>query len=454
MSITFGPELVGTSLLHATLIGGVLFALTVPLALRAADRERQPWLAKLILAGLFLHFAGAVLQVLVVRVAYDNSADFHRYDGQGAVLAQAWRGGSFTMAGLDLGDSIPGTGMVSVITGAIYTVTGVDQLGGFFVFSWLSLLGLMAFYRAFRTAVPTGQHQRYAAMIFLLPSLFYWPSVAGKEAIMTLALGGMTLGAALLLHGHWSGAAPAVAGAVIGGLVRPHQVALLFGAFAVALLTRKAVRRTLVSPLRWVATLVGVGLLAALFARVTATFLGVTDFSPTALVETINDANEATQGAGTGFGSSHASWNPSPLYFPYDVYLVLFKPLPFEVRSATQAFAALENLTIMALIAASWRSLGSVLRRLRDVPFVVMCVLYSVGFVYIFSALGNVGLLARERTLLFPLFFVLLALPSSRRSDRQRDVSGQGRDGRFSTLDPVSGAARRDYRGEVAGASP
>jgi hypothetical protein len=172
-----------------------------------------------------------------------------------------------------------------------------------------------------------------------------------------------------------------------------------------------------------VLVVVGVGVALAVF---TARFLGITSFSPGAVAKAVADANEATQGEGSGFESSHDTWNPSPLYFPVDVYLVLFKPLPFEVASSTQAFAAVENLTIIGLIAWSWRSLASVPGRLRESPFIVMC---------LFSALGNVGLLARERTLLFPFLFVLFALPD--RPPRRRAGGSQrsgARDSRVSAL--------------------
>jgi hypothetical protein len=431
MQIPLEAALIGTVPLHAALVAVVLFVLTVPVALRLAAREGQPWLVPLILGSLGLHFVGAALQIVVVRYAYANVADFHGYNGQGALLVEAWHNGTWSFLGLQPS----GTGAVSIITGIVYSVVGVDQLGGFFVFSWFSLMGLVAFYKAFRIALPAARSARYALLIFLLPSLFYWPSVAGKEAVMLLALGMMALGAALLFQGNWRGMVPLAVGSLLGALVRPHEVALVFGAFGVAVVTRRVVNRSLVTPIRVVLTVlvvVGVGVALAVF---TARFLGITSFSPGAVAKAVADANEATQGEGSGFESSHDTWNPSPLYFPVDVYLVLFKPLPFEVASSTQAFAAVENLTIIGLIAWSWRSLASVPGRLRESPFIVMCLVYSLGFLYLFSALGNVGLLARERTLLFPFLFVLFALPD--RPPRRRAGGSQrsgARDSRVSAL--------------------
>jgi hypothetical protein len=409
MPVRIEPSLVGTVALHALMVAVVLFAVTVPIALRLANRERQRWLLPLVLGSLALHFLGSALQIVVVRALYGNVADFHLYDGQGAALTEAWHHGIWSVSGLQ----IPGTGTVSIVTGLVYTLVGVDQLGGFLVFSWFSLLGLVAFYRGFRIALPEARSKRYAVMIFLLPSLWYWPSAAGKEALMLLALGLMTLGAAHLLRTEWRGFVPLLAGLLLGAAIRPHEVALVFGSFAVAAVTRKVSRRTLVSPLRRVVTLLLVFVGGAILAVVTARFLGIPSFDSDAIAHAINGANQATQGEGDGFGSSHSTWNANPIFFPVDVYIVLFLPLPFQVASATQAIAALENLSILALIAFSWRSLAGVPRQLKESPFVVMCLVYSVGFLYIFAALGNVGLLARERTMLFPFLFVLFALPGS-----------------------------------------
>jgi len=49
----------------------------------------------------------------------------------------------------------------------------------------------------------------------------------------------------------------------------------------------------------------------------------------------------------------------------------------------------------------------------RSKPFIMMCLVYSLAFCYAFAALGNLGLIERERTLLFPFLMVLMAFPLS-----------------------------------------
>ena len=49
-------------------------------------------------------------------------------------------------------------------------------------------------------------------------------------------------------------------------------------------------------------------------------------------------------------------------------------------------------------------------------PYVVFAVAYTPLFVLAFSAVGNFGLLTRQRTQLFPFVLVLLALPAVSRA--------------------------------------
>jgi hypothetical protein len=200
---------------------------------------------------------------------------------------------------------------------------------------------------------------------------------------------------------------------------------MVAGAFGVAIVFRKQAASLAGPVIRAVTVLViaGGGIVMTWY---TFRYLGITSLTSEAIVKVVNDANQSTQGSGAGYGSSHSSWHISPLYYPYDIVLVLAKPLPWEVASFGQALSALENVSIMALLALSWRSLVAVPGQLRRSPYTLMALAYSVVFIYLFSALANVGLLVRERTLLFPFLFVLLALvPWGGRAPGREGASAQ-----------------------------
>src|SRR5690606_7310595 len=105
----------------------------------------------------------ALPRYVVAFGLYDGQADSSMYSSTGALLARQFREGDFTV---DLGRPVQGTGFIQIVTGAVYTVTGATDLGGFLVFSWLGFWGLYLFHRAFVRAVPQGDHLRYARLVF------------------------------------------------------------------------------------------------------------------------------------------------------------------------------------------------------------------------------------------------------------------------------------------------
>jgi len=92
-------------------------------------------------------------------------------------------------------------GSVSIATGIVMAIVGTNQIATFLVFSWLSFLGTILFYRAFTltfAGAPAG-HRRYALMLFFMPSVIFWTADVSKEAIMMLSLGLTAYGIAKVL---------------------------------------------------------------------------------------------------------------------------------------------------------------------------------------------------------------------------------------------------------------
>ena len=79
--------------------------------------------------------------------------------------------------------------------------------------------------------------------------------------------------------------------------------------------------------------------------------------------------------------------------YPKDIYAVLFDPLPFTAHGASEYLAAAENTVILVLVLRSLRQLVAVFRVARWRPYVMACLIYSASFLYVFAALGNLGLI-------------------------------------------------------------
>jgi hypothetical protein len=394
------------------IVGIILVLVSLPIARRLSRAEGDPRLVTLLMTGLFLHFLGGPAQIFVDNHAYHGVADFSGYVHQGATLSGNFRSFHFTTAGARL-RSVLGDGSVSIAAGVVFALVGVNELAAFFVFAWFSWLGTIFFYRAFCLTFPEGGHRRYALILFFLPSLLFWTSDVSKESIMMLALGVTTFGCARVLARQRRGYPVMVLGTFLGIFTRPDEFALLLGGFTIAVLFRSHDARRQLRALRRISTFVFLVAILIVTAVLTAKFVKANPASVSKALNSVHSNNGGSSALAAGLGSSNVPYSSDPLLFPRDVYTVLFDPLPITARSFTQLLASGENTVILILVLTSLRRLRLVYRAGRERPYVLLAAIYTIGFLYVFAALGNLGLITRERTLLFPYFLVLLAIPVS-----------------------------------------
>jgi hypothetical protein len=389
----------------AFVVAVVLFGVGRVIILRVAHAEQNPWLVKVLTIALLVHLLGAPLQIWVVDHLYHGVSDWNRYTHVGSTLAGNFRHFNFTLAGANV-RQIVNDGSVSIATGVVMAIVGINLTATFLVFSFLSFVGSIFFYRAFTTTFPRADHRRYALLVFFLPSLVFWTSDVSKESIMMLALGMVAYGAAKLFARQHGAIALIIPGAVIGYYIRPNELLLVTSGFAVGMmLPSEAVRRR-AGGLRRVASLAF--LVALVFISWTLTLKYIHGGGGTLSLQQVNANNS---GNGFGFGSSGIPYSNNPATFPRDVYNVLFNPLVIKAHGNSQRVAGLENLVLIGIILASIRQLRILPRAAFARPYVMMCVVYSVAFIYTFAALGNLGLIERERVMLLPFFLVPFCIP-------------------------------------------
>ncbi len=211
-----------------------------------------------------------------------------------------------------------------------------------------------------------------------------------------------------------------VGGSLIGLFVRPNEIALLIGGFAVAMVFRPRVARPL-RGIRLIGSILFLAVVVGAAAIVAGKQLHLSTKGVGGALSSVHANNKAqSTKVGSGGGSGGVPYSKDPLTFPRDIYEVLFNPLPVTAHGGTQLIAALENSVVVALILTSLRNLRVVPRALRSRPYILLCLVYSLAFIYAFAALGNLGLITRERTLLFPFMLVLLCVPVSPKGEPKR----------------------------------
>jgi hypothetical protein len=400
-----------TDVWSGMLLAPALVLLSLPILRRMRRAEDDPWIKRLLLPALLVKLAGGLVRY-VVTIGFLGPADANTYHKAGEAISGEFR--QFDFSGPLFQEIVPqyvGTTFIRLLTGIVYTVIGPTKLGGFLVFAWLGFFGLCFCYTAFRIAVPGGNHRLYAVLVFLLPSLVFWPSSIGKEAWMQLTIGLTAYGVALVLTHRTAGYLALAAGLWGTAMVRPHISLILFLALFVAFLIRRSDRRQAgpaIGKLVGIVVLVAVG--AFLLGRV-GSFFGV-DATGTSGVDQVLTRTEAASGQG---GSEFESTRPSsPLQFPWALITVVFRPFPFEAGSAVAFLAACEGVFLLFLFL---RAPGRLLLQLRQavrIPYAMFAITYSLMFAFGFSSITNFGILVRQRTQLLPFVLVLLALPVAR----------------------------------------
>src|SRR5580700_8064950 len=223
----------------ALFIAAVLFGIGMTIIRRVAESEGDEWLARALMFCLLLHLICAPLQIWVVDHLYQGIADYTRYDSQGAVLANGFRHLDFSLGPANL-RGIVSDGSVSIVTGVVFAITGVNQAGGFLVFSFLSFIGIVFFYRAFTVTFSGAGNRRYGYLIFFLPTLLFWTSDVSKEALMMFLLGMTAYGCARILAHLRGGYMMVVAASAGGAFIRPNETVLALAGFTIAMLIRPA----------------------------------------------------------------------------------------------------------------------------------------------------------------------------------------------------------------------
>ncbi|MBX3466791.1 MAG: hypothetical protein KF878_07830 [Planctomycetes bacterium] len=361
-------------------------------------RRLDPALARLLWLALALRVVGSCLRYWVLFNVYRGVGDATGYYGNGVRIAARLRELDFSFIDPAYYWSTP---FVKMVSGGVILLIGPTMLGEFLFFSLLSLVGLWCVFRAVQEAAPQGDHRMCLLALAVSPSLWFWPSSVGKEALLLLGLG-------LVMRGYvgtagrvrwWS----LLAGLIVAGLVRPHIAALA----GLALVFAEVAPGTEWTKAR-IAKLAALGCAAVVLVLRAGTSFG---FDPTE-VEQVQAFVEVA-GQRTVRGGSSIEVLSGPAALPLGLLNVLFRPFPWEARTPGLALAALELVVLWTVV---WLKRGELLTTLRGwqehraLRFALPCaLLLAVAYGMTFF---NLGILARQRVTVVALLLTLFAARS------------------------------------------
>jgi len=395
-------------------IFGILFGWVGKAMSTKADKA---WLPRLVVWAFLAKLVGAFARYYMVNILY-NSGDSFRYHDAGRIFANVWRGGAIPVS--TAGGE--GTAFTEVVTGFLYAIYTPTFLGGFVIFAILAFIGQLLFYSALRPWSPEDRLKPYATAVLFLPSLVFWPASIGKDALMVLFLAVAAYGASRMLRSYqFSALLPIAPGLYLASEIRPHVAALLGLSLVLALLFGKPPRKFEKHPKRAVMILFSVAGAALALAAVASTFNvsvegGGDSQDPGAFLE---DVEEQTARGGSQIGGAAVT---SPAQLPGAIITVLYRPLLYEGGSGQMILSALEGTALLLFtlwkLPVMWRNK----KMLREKPYLLMCFFYTGGFIIAFSAFLNLGILARQRVQVLPMFLALLVVLSWEKSKSKDEV--------------------------------
>lgn len=372
------------------------------------------WVKLLVVMGLALRIVGAFARYEIMMDFYNGFGDSLKYYETGLALAEMIRNFDFSLIvnHFTTYESWWGTAFVEFVSGLVLGVIGSSLMGEYIVFSMFTFVGLMYFSVAFKHAYPHFSVAPYLAWICLFPSLWYWPSSIGKEALILMGLGLAVAG--FVGRGDRIRWALFGTGLFLVAAVRPQVAAIvLFSVILAQWLSfgggwnlQRAVQGILI---------LGIGLAGIWYLSQS---LGIEEFDIEG-IESYVASNPARSATGsTNVETVSLGWKGIPLA----MVNVLFRPFPWEVTNMMVLLSSLEVVGLWAIVFWRRRNLLHALRHWKSDRLVRFSLIFVLVYAIAFGMLViNLGVIARQRVLLFPLLFILVeAVPYAARARIRR----------------------------------
>ena len=374
--------------------------------------RHNAYLRRLMFSSLWAHMAASAMFLWIGLVVYGGTTDAFHYWTVGLIRAADFQSLGWA--------AFPGpywsTNLIGNICGVVALLIG-DALPTLFIaFTLVSLAGTYLFYRAFEIAFPSGDRWLFGVLIALLPSLLFWSSFVGKDALAQFFIAMTCFGFARIIERtDLRGVLACVIG--LGGvlLIRAHIASML----AIAIIFPFAISRSRAGGANIVLKILLIPLLAGgtyFLIRNVASMLDLQD-SPSASV--LDQENSAAMNSQIG-GSAFNSGASLPVRIAESPFL-LFRPFPWEVHNLVGIASAVESLGWICLCWSRRREIWWTMRHWRD-PYIGFLLVYALVFMIMFAgAIANFGILLRQRIMLTPLvLMVVCARPKPLEQDGTR----------------------------------
>lgn len=373
---------------------------------RMSQLDTWSSLTRILTVGLVLRVVFSISVIWIYSYLYGDLLDAAVYHSRGILVSQhIWQS--------EFDQVVPylqwGTQFIYFFTGIIYSIIGPTLYGGFLVYAIIAFLGSYFFYMAFRVAFPQGNRQLYAILVFFFPSILFWSNGIGKDALIFLCIGLFAYGCAQLTRNQFQGFLPLALGLLGVIYIRPH-IAMILSLPLVLVFLARGVGRGATGAVISVIGLLAVGGFAWFLLPQFMVYVNINELSFGGVTSGLQHIQSLSFIGGSAFQNVDIS---NPLNFPLAVVTILFRPFPWEANNLLAIAQSFEGVIFIGLVLWQVKSLGKAIASSLSNAYILFILIYIIAFIIAFTAIQNFGWLARQRTMMLPFFFMLMAYTPS-----------------------------------------
>jgi len=339
-------------------------------------------------------YNGAADPVVYYRWGIKYADYFSQFDMSPLFDVSLWRNPRFV-----------GTNFMGYPAAFMIMLVGQSYRGTWLLFSSLSFFGLIFIAKAFYRAYGIVDYKKYLTLVLLLPPLWFWTASLSKDTWVIFGVGLFMLG--FIQKNKKQSIVGMAAGIFFCYLVRPQIAAILAFALAGSYFLISFKKLTFKN------------VIVLIFATAGAFyFLGTLDVG-----SGVGDIEEfaVSQRQYSSYGGSTIQQSTGVMAYVMAPINILLRPFPWEVGSFLQVITFFELYFIWMLAFLNRRSVIRAFKFMRKDRLVA----FSFVFIALFSvgagmALSNLGLIARQRIILYPFMLIIIYAYSDNRLNFMR----------------------------------
>ncbi len=287
-----------------------------------------------------------------------------------------------------------GTEFIEFFSVILTAVFGLSFLGNFLFFNIFGVIGLMAFDSSLQSAckLKGSFAKRLSVLIVFLPSISFWSSALGKDAISFMAI---CLALWALLN--FERRATVLLFSILCMLmIRPHIAGVMILTLLFSLV--------FASSISWIKRLYL--LLPVLFSVVVLVpflidFAGLGDISDFSEVSDFVETRQSYNLEGGG------GIDISSLTYPEQLFAYMFRPTIFEISNIFSLAAALDNLILLCIFIVAVFNLRKGVVRLNKISKIyIFTYLFVVWSIFAMTT-SNMGIALRQKWMFAPMLIYI-----------------------------------------------